>query len=118
MIRAAQKTVLIIDDEPDYRTLLGAIFESNGWQVLSAEEGDSGIKLATEHRPDIVICDLLMPRCNGFHVCRVLRSDSLLSKTKIIVGSGRDFEVDRRAAIEAGADAFITKPLNRPSCFG
>lgn len=104
-------SVLIIDDDPDYRKLTGELLQLNGWKVLLASEGDEGIKLAKTHHPQIVVCDLLMPRCNGFQVCRALRADSSLRRLKIVVTSGRDFASDKQAAIAAGADEYLTKPV-------
>src|SRR6185436_16392544 len=60
------KQVLIIDDDASYRQMLGEILELHGWKVLDAGEGERGIELARQHRPEIVLCDLLMPRGNGF----------------------------------------------------
>jgi phosphoribosyl 1,2-cyclic phosphodiesterase/CheY-like chemotaxis protein len=105
------KTVLIIDDDSDCRQLLREILRQNGWQVFEAEEGSQGIELAKIHRPQAVLCDLLMPQCNGFQVCRALRGSALLRQTKIVVTSGRDFDSDRHAATEAGADEYLTKPI-------
>src|SRR5258708_36148301 len=105
------KTVLIIDDDADYRKLMAEILEIKGWKVLSAGEGEKGIELARQQRPDAVICDLLMPRCNGFQVCRALRSDPALRQTRIFVTSGRMFESDRQAAMAAGADYYLSKPI-------
>ncbi len=105
------KTALIIDDDANYRKVLCKILKRNGWQILSAAEGDEGIELARSHRPEVVLCDLLMPRCNGFVVCRSLRSDDPLRQTKIVIISGRNFESDRLAAFEAGADEYLTKPV-------
>jgi phosphoribosyl 1,2-cyclic phosphodiesterase/ActR/RegA family two-component response regulator len=104
-------TVLIIDDDPDYRKFVGELLQQNGWRVLEAEEGDAGIELAKLHRPTVVLCDLLMPGGNGFQVCRALRSDDSLRHTKIVANSGRQFESDRQAAFKAGADEYITKPI-------
>ena len=107
-----QKTVLIIDDDSEYRQIMSQILQENGWQVFEASEGDQGIELAKEHRPTVVLCDLLMPRCNGYHVCRALRSEPGLRHVKIVVASGRDFETDRQAAATEGADEYLTKPIN------
>ncbi len=105
------KTVLIIDDDADCRRVLGAILNQYGWQVFHAGSGDEGIELARQHRPQVVLCDLLMPRVNGFKVCQELRADATLRQTGIVVTSGRNFDADRRAAIEAGADDFLPKPV-------
>src|SRR5215470_3422272 len=106
------KTVLIIDDEPTYRKVTGELLRQNGWEVLLADEGDEGIRMAKAHRPQVILCDLLMPRCNGFQVCRALRADENLRNTRIVVTSGRDFGSDRQAAFAAGADEYLTKPIN------
>jgi phosphoribosyl 1,2-cyclic phosphodiesterase/CheY-like chemotaxis protein len=108
----SKKTVLIIDDDAEYRRCLGAILEENGWSVLQAAEGEDGIALARQRRPEAVLCDLLMPRCNGYLVCRSLRGDPALRHTRIVVTSGRDYESDRQAALADGADAYLSKPIN------
>src|SRR6266496_3472693 len=106
------KTVLIIDDDTIYRQVMGKVLQANGWRVLEAEEGESGIQMAKAHHPQAVLCDLLMPRCNGFQVCRSLRSDPALRHIKIVVTSGRDFNTDRQAAFAEGADEYLSKPIN------
>jgi phosphoribosyl 1,2-cyclic phosphodiesterase/CheY-like chemotaxis protein len=108
------KTVLIIDDEAPYRGLLSEFLKADGWRVLEAAEGEAGIEAVRTHRPDVVLCDLLMPRCNGFQVCRAIRADVTLRHTRIVVTSGRDFEADRNSAREAGADDYLTKPITAP----
>src|SRR4051794_4960825 len=105
------KTVLIIDDDADCRRVLAAVLNQDGWQVFHAGNGDEGIELARQHRPSVVLCDLLMPRVNGFKVCQELRADATLRQMGIVVTSGRNFESDRRAAIEAGADDYLAKPV-------
>ena len=86
------KTVLIIDDDADCRRVLAAVLNQDGWQVFHAGNGDEGIELARQHRPSVVLCDLLMPRVNGFKVCQELRADPSLRQMGIVVTSGRNFE--------------------------
>ncbi|MEO6034741.1 MAG: response regulator [Verrucomicrobiota bacterium] len=106
------KTVLLIDDDPSFRDLLSQWLSANGWNVLQAQDGETGLKLALEHRPEIVLCDLLMPRCNGFQVCRFLKAHrDLLPKTKIVVTTGSGYATDRLNALEAGADEYVIKPV-------
>src|SRR5688572_30775275 len=105
------KQVLIIDDDADYRRVVGELLQAHGWSVLEAGEGEQGLAIARQHRPEIVLCDLLMPRGNGFLVCRALRNDPTLRHTKIVVTSGRDYEAARLAAREAGAEDYLTNPV-------
>jgi len=105
------KTVLVIDDDPAFGKVMTDVLSRHGWRVINAAEGDEGIDLARKNRPDVVLCDLLMPRCNGFRVCRELRADASLRDTRIVVTSGRNFEADRQGAIEAGADEYLPKPV-------
>ena len=107
----AMGTILIIDDDSALRTLLRKLLEESGWRILEAEDGEAGIQLALTHRPDVVLCDLLMPRCNGFQVCRALRAERDLKDTRIVVTSGRSYVTDRHLALEAGADEYLVKPI-------
>jgi len=105
------KTVLIIDDDPAFRKLTGEILKHHGWSVSEAEQGEAGIEMARQLHPQVVLCDLLMPRSNGFQVCRALRADPSLRGIRIIIATGRNFETDKRAALEAGADEYLPKPI-------
>jgi phosphoribosyl 1,2-cyclic phosphodiesterase/CheY-like chemotaxis protein len=102
-------TVLLIEDDAESRRATGSLFDRHNWNVLEAGDGDLGIDLAVKHRPDVIICDLLMPKANGFQVCRCIRQQ--LQPAKIIVVSGRDYGVDRASALEAGADDYLVKPF-------
>jgi phosphoribosyl 1,2-cyclic phosphodiesterase/CheY-like chemotaxis protein len=101
--------VLIIEDDADNRRVLAELFAREHWNVLEAKDGDAGVELALRNRPELIVCDLLMPRSNGFEVCRSIREQ--LQPTKIIVVSGRDYGVDRTSALEAGADEYLLKPI-------
>ena len=106
------RTVLVIDDDPNFRAIVVQFLRVQGFPVLEASEGEEGIRLAKAHKPEVIVCDLLMPRCNGFHVCRTLRRDEFMRGTRIIVVSGRSYETDRQAAFSAGADEYLTKPVD------
>ena len=105
------KTILIIDDDEICRTPAAILLRRDGWHVLEAEDGERGIAMAIEHRPDVILCDLLMPRGNGYHVCRAVREQAELRDTKFVVMTGRDYEADRQSAAEAGADDYLVKPI-------
>src|SRR5437899_5904828 len=101
--------VLIIEDDADSRRVIADLFTREDWKVLEANDGDVGLELALHNRPELILCDLLMPNSNGFQVfCTILEQ---LQPTKIIVVSGRDYGVDRTSALEAGADEYLLKPV-------
>jgi len=102
-------TVLLIEDDDESRRATSLLFARRDWTVFQAGDGAAGIELALKHRPDVILCDLLMPKANGFQVCRAIRQQ--LQPTKIIVISGRDYGVDRASALEAGADEYLLKPI-------
>ena len=102
-------TVLLIEDDDEARRATSELFSREKWTVYEAGDGVQGIELALKHRPQVILCDLLMPKANGFQVCRAIRQQ--LQPTKIIVISGRDYGVDRASAIEAGADEYLVKPI-------
>ncbi|PYJ75057.1 MAG: hypothetical protein DME72_00945 [Verrucomicrobia bacterium] len=101
--------VLIIEDDADNRRVIADLFTREDWNVLEADDGDAGLELALRDRPELILCDLLMPKSNGFQVCRTIREQ--LQPTKIIVVSGRDYGVDRTSALQAGADEYLLKPI-------
>ena len=102
-------TVLLIEDDDEARRATSELFSRDKWTVVEAGDGEVGVALALKHRPDVILCDLLMPKANGFQVCRAIRQQ--LQPTKIIVISGRDYGVDRASALEAGADEYLVKPI-------
>ena len=103
-------TVLLIEDDAESRRVTAELFTRGDWTILEAGDGEAGISLALEHRPELVLCDLLMPKVNGFQVCRSIRQH--LQRSRIIIVSGRDYGVDRASAIEAGADEYLVKPIS------
>lgn len=106
------KSVLLIDDDPIVRKVLSKALSAAGWKVHEAKDGEEGIQAALQLRPAAVICDLLMPRCNGFQVCRALREKAEhLPELKIIVTTHRGFATDRLNAFESGADDYLVKPI-------
>ena len=106
------KSALLIDDDTISRRVLSQALAAAGWSVIEARDGEEGIQLALVNRIDAVICDLLMPRCNGFQVCRTLREKGAqFAGLKIIVTTHRGFATDRLNALESGADHYLVKPV-------
>src|SRR5438876_12233864 len=100
-------SVLIIEDDADSRRGIAELFGREDWKVLEAGDGDNGVDIAIQQRPELILCDLLMPKSNGLQVCRTIRQQ--LQPTESIAVSGRDNAVDRVSALEAGADYCLLK---------
>lgn len=101
--------VLVIDDEPQIRRLLNVTLEANAYRVLTATTGQEGLVLAAQHRPAVVILDLGLPDLSGQEVLRRLRE---WSDTPLLILSVQDDEAGKVAALDAGADDYVTKPFN------
>jgi two-component system KDP operon response regulator KdpE len=100
---------LVIDDEPQIRRLLRVTLEVNGYRVFDAATGQDGVAQAAQRRPDVVLLDLGLPDLDGVEVLKRLRE---WSKVPVVVLSVRDAEDDKVAALDAGADDYVTKPFN------
>src|SRR5438034_5534066 len=108
------KTILVIDDDAAFRAALTSFLRQNGWQVMDASDGDTGLELARKHLPRVILCDLLMPGTSGYRVCAAGRSERALRYSLLVAMAGRHFEDTRQAALEAGADEFLRQPLEGP----
>ena len=110
------KKVLIVDDEVHIRTLLELALEEleddYDVELLSAGDGEEGLKLIREEKPDLVFLDVMMPKMNGYDVCRTVKSDPELKDIKIILLTAKGQEVDKKQGLEAGAYKYITKPFD------
>jgi DNA-binding response OmpR family regulator len=107
------KKILIVEDEEDIIELLSAIFDDpGGYEVLCARDGEEAFRIAQLNNPDIILLDVILPKLNGYQVCKLIKSDPAMSHTKIIMLSGMVQNSDRRKAREAGADGYITKPFS------
>jgi two-component system, OmpR family, KDP operon response regulator KdpE len=105
------KTILVIDDEPQIRKLLRLTLESAEYKVLEAESGQLGLSEAALGRPDLIVLDLGLPDMDGAAVLKRLRE---WSRTPVLVLSVRDATDQKVAALEAGADDYLTKPFDSP----
>jgi DNA-binding response OmpR family regulator len=104
--------VLVIDDEKDIVELIRHNLEREGYEVLAATSGESGLALALVHAPRAVILDRMMPGLDGLEVCRQLRQQKQTPYLPIILLTAKATEADRVAGLEAGGDDYITKPFS------
>lgn len=105
--------VAVIDDDDAVRRLLTRMLEAAGYQVIALADGDAGLHAIHEHQPDLVLLDLTLPRMDGYEICRRLRADVRTQTLPIIVLTGHTAMDDMVAALDAGADDFVTKPFQQ-----
>ena len=104
--------VLVVDDEPQNVMLLQDLLEARGYQVLTAGDGQDALVLASEHYPDVVLLDVMMPRLSGFDVCLRLKAEPSTAMIPVLLVTALDAREDRLAGIDAGASDFISKPID------
>jgi two-component system, OmpR family, alkaline phosphatase synthesis response regulator PhoP len=102
-------SVLVVDDEQRLRDLIRSYLERDGFAVLAAADGLTALDLARQHRPDVVVLDLMLPGLDGLEVCRRLRA---FSDAYVIMLTAKAEEIDRIIGLEVGADDYLTKPFS------
>ena len=105
-------TILIVDDEREIRELLRYNLERQGYQVLTAQDGEEGLKRIFATHPDLVLLDLLLPGLNGLEVLRELRQEPSTRDLPVVLLTARGAEMDKLLGFERGADDYITKPFS------
>jgi len=105
-------TILVIDDEKDLIELVRYNLEKDGFDVIAATDGQSGLDVVKKHRPDLVVLDLMMPGVDGLQICKQLRADPRTGRIPVIMLTAKATEADRIVGLELGADDYITKPFS------
>jgi DNA-binding response OmpR family regulator len=101
--------VLVVDDEPHIRDVVRSYLEREGYEVLSAGDGDTALALARSEHPDLLVLDVMLPERSGFDVVRTLRAEG--SQAAVLILTARDDVIDRVAGLELGADDYVVKPF-------
>ena len=104
------KRILIVEDEKNIVDILSFNLNKEGYDTLEAYDGQTGLQLALEQNPDLILLDLMLPKMNGFDVCRSLRQEN--RSTPVIMLTAREEETDKVLGLELGADDYITKPFS------
>lgn len=107
----AKRRILIVDDEPHIVTMLKSRLTANGYEVITAVDGQEALEKARSEMPELVILDLMLPKLNGYKVCRMLKFDEKYRHIPIIMFSARAQESDQKMGMETGADAYVVKPF-------
>lgn len=103
--------VLVIEDDPDQRRFLERMLGTSGYRVVSAADGEAGLAAAASAHPDVIVLDVMMPRMNGYQVCRALKQEPATAGVPVVFLTTKDQPADEFWATEVGADAFLTKPV-------
>jgi DNA-binding response OmpR family regulator len=113
--------ILIVDDEPHIRLLLEQTLEDledEGVEILTADNGESALKIIQTERPAIVFLDVMMPKMNGFDVCNKVKNELSLGEVYIVLLTAKGQEFDKKKGDEVGADMYMTKPFNPDDVLG
>ena len=106
------KKILVVDDEPNVVRTLTFVLKKEGYDVSSAVNGEEAIAKVKESKPNLMFLDIMMPKKDGYEVCRELKSDLNLRDIHIVMLSAKGQEADKEMALNAGANEFMTKPFS------
>jgi adenylate cyclase len=106
--------ILVVDDTPENVLLLSAVLEKKGYEVVTASSGVQALELVATERPDLVLLDVVMPQMSGYEVCRKIRENPATGVLPVVMVTALDPGEERIKGLEAGADDFLTKPINQP----
>jgi two-component system, cell cycle response regulator DivK len=107
---AETKTVLLVEDNEDNRTVYRTILEHYGYEVIEAQNGEAGIRMARENRPDLILMDISIPVIDGWEATRILKADESTAGIPIIALTAHALATDRAKAGEVGCDGYLAKP--------
>ncbi|HEB94677.1 MAG TPA: response regulator [Gammaproteobacteria bacterium] len=111
-------TILVVDDSPTVIAAFTKVLTQAGFQVITAMNGEDGVSKAKAERPDLILMDVVMPGINGYQATRQLRQESMTADTPIIIVSGEQQSTEQMWGRKAGANGFISKPIDRDAFFG
>ena len=107
------KRILLVDDEEATLELVSATLgHDNGYQFVLARDGEEALTTALRHKPDLILLDILMPKRDGYYVCRALKRNPETAHIKVLILTALAQEIDRQKALESGADGYLIKPFS------
>jgi DNA-binding response OmpR family regulator len=113
-----KKRILAIDDEQDMLYVIKMQLEASHYEVLTARDGQEGLNMARKETPDLIILDIMLPKLDGYKVCRMLKFDRKYSAIPIIMLTARAQQGDEKLGYEVGADAYMPKPFEPKKLLG
>ena len=118
MLSTPSKKILVIEDEPEMRRNLATILKLEKFTALAAENGRTGLDLARREKPDLILCDIMMPELDGHEVVQALRNEPALASIPFIFLTAKGEKSDLRSGMELGADDYLTKPVSKADLLG
>jgi DNA-binding response OmpR family regulator len=107
------KKILIVEDDPSFSRAINHIIEKEGYDVITANNGLTGLRMAQGEKPDLLILDVMLPGLDGFEICNRLRRDPPTATLPIIMLSAKGQEADKTMGLKVGANEYLTKPVDR-----
>jgi CheY-like chemotaxis protein len=110
----AKANILVVEDNVDNYELVRIMLEYGGYETFLAVNGRDGVDAARKQQPDLIVMDLMMPEMDGWHAAEKLKADKTTKHIPVIALTVRTLPAERRRALDAGIDAYLTKPINMP----
>jgi len=104
--------ILVVDDEAYLLQILDFSLGAEGYDVVTAEDGEQAIQKAKSEQPDLIVLDIMMPKIDGYEACRKLKQDPGMKDVPVILLTAKGRDIDRKLGLEVGADDYITKPFS------
>ncbi len=108
----AKKTILVVEDSPTFMQCMTNPLIEKGYRVLTAEDGEEALSKTSEDQPDLIVLDVILPKKNGFQVCRQLKTTPGTEAIKILMLTSKTQDCDRFWGLKQGADEYMTKPFD------
>ncbi len=108
----AIKTILLVEDSPTEMKMMQQALQGKGYNLLSAIDGEEALQKVAQQKPDLVLLDIILPKKNGFQVCRQLKTTPETQSTKVVLISSKTQDTDRFWGLKQGADEYLTKPVS------
>ena len=104
--------ILVVDDEVYLLQILDFSLGAEGYDVVTAEDGEQALNKAKSEQPDLIVLDIMMPKVDGYEACRKLKQDPSMKDVPVILLTAKGRDIDRKLGLEVGADDYITKPFS------
>jgi two-component system cell cycle response regulator DivK len=106
------KRILVVEDQEDNRRIIRDLLTSAGYELIEAQDGEAGVRLAKEHRPDLILMDIQLPVLDGYEATRRIKADPELRAIPIVVVTSYALSGDDQKAVAAGCDGYVAKPFS------